>query len=546
MTPALTPRCAQTFTRRRAWHATLAVALAMATLIVSGCAVNRVPVAIGQDGVPATMPPDLRACADWYAALDTQTELAGVRDAGATRIAGFPYARVDRFTSSLRDRVGNPLDDGPAGEVPPGVRMATLVARLLGLDVQARAIELANLPEPARAALPGAALASEPAALMQRLHDCGARWAVSDLASPARMADLMQALVVPDDYVTGYRVVGLYALSRLPFAMGTQRFEAERRAVFAREGVPDGGTDRLRWSPPLPHLPPGANTPAIVPVDALGVPAPGPDQLDQLFAQFAPVFDLGVAGDDDRPGALVWRPGTAPGEAPQVAVNPAAPVVYRHLDHTRYGTHSLLQLVYTLWFPARTRTKPLDLLAGQLDGLVFRVTLAPDGTPLIYDSIHPCGCYHMFFPTPAARPKPPPTATIEWAFVPQTLPGYDPRARLVVHVAAGTHYIDHIRVASPGDNGAYALRDYDELRSLPTSPASLAPAARRSAFDPDGFIAGTDRAESWLFWPMGIARAGTMRQAGRQATAFVGRRHFDDADLMEKRFEFDQRHFGRR
>jgi hypothetical protein len=27
-----------------------------------------------------------------------------------------------------------------------------------------------------------------------------------------------------------------------------------------------------------------------------------------------------------------------------------------------------------------------------------------------------------------------------------------------------------------------------------------------------------------------------MRQWGRHATAFVGRRHFDDADLLEERF----------
>jgi hypothetical protein len=38
---------------------------------------------------------------------------------------------------------------------------------------------------------------------------------------------------------------------------------------------------------------------------------------------------------------------------------------------------------------------------------------------------------------------------------------------------------------------------------------------------------------------MGIASAGAMRQWGRHATAFVGRRHFDDADLFEKRFVFD-------
>ena len=61
----------------------------------------------------------------------------------------------------------------------------------------------------------------------------------------------------------------------------------------------------------------------------------------------------------------------------------------------------------------------------------------------------------------------------------------------------------------------------------------------RSVFDAHGFIAGTDRAEAWLFWPMGIARAGAMRQWGRHATAFVGRRHFDDARLIEHRFMLD-------
>ena len=40
-----------------------------------------------------------------------------------------------------------------------------------------------------------------------------------------------------------------------------------------------------------------------------------------------------------------------------------------------------------------------------------------------------------------------------------------------------------------------------------------------------------------LFWPMGITSAGQMRQWGRHATAFVGRRHFDDARLLDQYFE---------
>ena len=54
-----------------------------------------------------------------------------------------------------------------------------------------------------------------------------------------------------------------------------------------------------------------------------------------------------------------------------------------------------------------------------------------------------------------------------------------------------------------------------------------------------------ERAERFLFWPMGIASPGAMRQWGRQASALAGRRHFDDADLLERRFQLDLEGRGR-
>jgi hypothetical protein len=38
---------------------------------------------------------------------------------------------------------------------------------------------------------------------------------------------------------------------------------------------------------------------------------------------------------------------------------------------------------------------------------------------------------------------------------------------------------------------------------------------------------------------MGIPHPGEMRQWGHHATAFVGRRHFDDPYLLEDVFEFN-------
>ena len=132
-------------------------------------------------------------------------------------------------------------------------------------------------------------------------------------------------------------------------------------------------------------------------------------------------------------------------------------------------------------------------------------------------------------PTVRATSPSAPTATSRAAPV-------EPGTRIVLRIASGTHYLERVTPA-PGPAGSgieYLFADDDALRSLP-----LPDGGRRSAFRPDGIVPGSERAERYLFWPMGIAEPGAMRQWGRHATAFVGRRHFDDADLIERRFELD-------
>jgi len=160
------------------------------------------------------------------------------------------------------------------------------------------------------------------------------------------------------------------------------------------------------------------------------------------------------------------------------------------------------------------------------------VTLGDDGAPLVYDSIHPCGCYHMFFPTARVKPVPAPQGAIEWAFVPAQLPAQAAAQRVVVRVASRTHYVVGVHPDSGAAGTVYQFADDNDLRALPAEGR-----ATRSAFGPDGIVPGTERGERWLFWPMGIDNSGAMRQWGTHATAFIGRRHFDDADLIERRFE---------
>ncbi|MDQ2695366.1 MAG: hypothetical protein M3Z21_08305, partial [Pseudomonadota bacterium] len=212
-------------------------------------------------------------------------------------------------------------------------------------------------------------------------------------------------------------------------------------------------------------------------------------------------------------------------------VDPAQPVAYRYLSFTRWRGEVLAQLNYVVWFAERPRRGPLDILGGPLDGLVWRVTLDAAGRPLVYDSIHPCGCYHLFFPSLELRPRPGVWELPEPPMIPQYAPRLAPGRRIVVRVESGTQYIQRVYADAVAEGTAYSLRDYRDLYRLPDG------SVRRSLFAADGLVPGTARRERFLLWPMGIPSPGAMRERGRHAVAFVGRRHFDDPRLLESLFQ---------
>ncbi len=479
---------------RRARGALL-VALALAA---AGCATidpyTRAPIAQHLERSDAA-----GDCARLFRDVDARIDALGVRDAQAPRVPGFPYLRVDRATAALRD-------EALAARASFGV-WSELMARL---DRQARAAELANGES---GDLPSAAA----------LDACRYQLAVADHGEIARLAKAAQ---VPDDYSLLMRALGLYPLTRIPFAAGIRAWQDRSRAVFATplEALPVAG--RLRRYAPAAHM---ESVPSVAHSAAFGLPLLPAARLVELVRHNAPVLEVDTASDDDRIGALVWQAA----EPPRLGVDVKRPVAYVRIAHTRIAGRVHLQLVYTFWFPARPPESAFDILAGRLDGLVWRVTLAEDSEPLVYDSIHPCGCYHMFFPTARVRARPQPATLDEGLFAPQTAAVPAAGERVVLRVANRTHYLQRVRFeVNAGAASIYALRDDDELRSLP-----LPAGGRRSAFGPDGLVPGSERSERFFFWPMGIASAGQMRQWGRHATAFVGRRHFDDPLLFDKYFE---------
>jgi hypothetical protein len=431
-----------------------------------------------------TSPPPLASddCTRWFAQLDAAVDAAGVRDAQDERIAGFEFLRVDRLAESTRDSLA----------------FAHWLQRAAELDRQARDAETANLPA---SAFPIGG-ASDGDAARQHSNTCRDALSQRVLRDVALQRALLARAHAPDRYDSAKRVLGVYALLRWPFYAGVQAWQDEHLAAVAQWAAQPPA--RLRFEPPT-------------------------DDAD------APVFEIESQGGaglaaHDRFGVPAWtsRDAMAP------AVDTSHPVVYRRTTHTLYGGRWLRQQVYTLWFPERppsARWGALDLLAGTLDGVIVRVTLAPGGTPLVLDTIHACGCWHQFYTAPAVALRPDAPAHEEWAFVAGPLPSRAPGQRLAVQLASGTHHVMGVAVAGTGMAARYTLRDEDTLRTLP-----LPGGGSRSLYAPDGLVRGSERAERFFFWPMGIASAGAMRQWGHHATAFVGRRHFDDADLIERRF----------
>lgn len=438
------------------------------------------------------------ACTTWFEALDAQALTHGARDGGEHRVPGFGHLRVDRFLASFRH------------ELSTDTQRRDWYAALRRMDEQSRSLEAHRLPHVAWSQLGVANLDAGQA----RTLACRNTLEAMDLGGSARWQRLVSSSQVPDDYRSSWRVAGAYAALRVPFRAGVRQWERGFMQRFeAATSAKTPPANAVRWSSSAPRLDATgvASMLAKLPRNALGIPQPSTEQATSLLSSFAPDFVVQVQGSYDRPGSLVWRSNAndAEGKAPwALRVDTTRPTVYQRWTHTRWGGQVLIQLVYTIWFPQRPPESSFDLLAGELDGVVWRVTLGPDGRPWMHDSMHPCGCYHLFFPVGNVTPKPSPDPGIEWAFIPRTLEPHDAGQRVTVHVSSQIHDVVRVDLGPTADTPErYALVDDNELRSLPTSAG-----ARRSIYRDDGLVVGTERGERYLFWPMGIVSAGAMRQ----------------------------------
>jgi len=474
----------------------------------TGCA--RVPLPtrslhIGETGATG-------ACARFFAALDQQAEQAGVVDPGAARVEKYPYLRVDRFITSLRDQV----DDQEA--------FTAWVDRMQALDREARGFEIENLPPETVALLDPV---NGRRGLDEKVAECGNILKADDFLNEENRQKLRQGVSVPDDYIPLRRVLGLYPLTSLIVSWRIDIWHAEAQKIFSPD--PPEGWQAVRYFPPAAEdVSSAGQIVRRAGRDPLGIPRYSPRELETLFRTWAPVWEVQTLGDYDRIGEPIQTPDG------NLMVETGRQPTFTLLSFTHFGGEVLTQLNYIIWFPSRPKESAWDIYGGFLDGLIYRVTLDNNGYPLLYETVHNCGCYYKAYPTDRLQVR----GDIDYPEQPLILraPESDPVENfMTVAMESRTHFVQHLYPSPRGSKAGgtmYSFADYNSLRSLP-----YAEDRRKSMFGRDALVPGSQRLERYILWPTGILSPGAMRQWGRHAVAFVGSRNFDDPFFMDRAFQ---------
>ena len=422
--------------------------LLVALLFLPGCAVTTPP----KGGpAPATRPP---AQERFFQTLDEVVSEYRVGEGSAFPIDGYPYLRTDRFLAAIKSDL---RDD----------RQKLLwVEKMRELDLAAREKEISNLPdaglEKLEAALGGFGGRD---GLMEKVYSYSQQLASHDLREPGTFERLRSAVIVPGEYSSSMRILGLYPLAYVPVGVATENAYREYSRWHRRspeELVVEGVMTAYAPSG-IERVPPEriAEMFASAKRDAFGMPVLGDADREELVQAYAPVIHQDTAADYDRFGRVAWSD-TA------VTVDSADPVLYYYFTSNFAGGRPILQLNYSLWYTERSGAKTPWFEKGPLDGLTVRVSLDRQGQPFMVDVMNNCGCYFFYVPRKEKIERVRTSSAGLYPFVPVALPDTYPDRRLVLHINSGWHQVENIYSAKTISlQKTYRLLPYDVLEALP-------------------------------------------------------------------------------
>jgi hypothetical protein len=464
----------------------------------------------------------VESCQIFYSRLEDQVKEAGVREASNFIIPGFPYLRTNRFLTALKDKIKDEKE------------REQWLRWMKAMDLRAREKEISNLPDDRVLSLQALETAQpNRKEVYAEVESCSEKLFIHDKGEAGLSTTLDSRMEVPDEYSFLRRAVGLYPLMAVPVAVASRRAEAKTRSWFRMnlDELPLPG--RLKTYAPLENLTLREEEVRTLLEDSkknvLEVPLPEEEQGKRLAWSFAPVFIQDVAAPYDQIGEVVWKKN-------DLNIDPERPTVYYYFSHAYLKEKPILQINYVIWYSDRTGESPPWIEKGRMDGITYRVSLDPQGKVFMADVMSNCGCYHLFAPVKerveriVSKPfKPDP-------FVPQWLPTSPAGNRLGIRVSSGWHRVERLLgVLEPHDPILYKLAPYDDLKALPNERGRT-----ESIFDSKGIVKGSERAERFILFSMGIPKIGSMREQGHHSIELIRRTHFDDPHLFDHHFVFKE------
>lgn len=487
--------------------------LPLAVAVLVGCtSINVATVDQGpMQEKPALIQEDIADCLAGYAALETTARELGIVDSRHQRVQGFPYLRTSRFLASF--------DSGELSEVA----YLQWLMRHNDKAVDGLLMEWKRL-SPANKRRLGQYWPGTQADVTRALGECGEALVQWQAALPR-----LTGVTPEDQYQVWKRWVGLYPLAAIPFYVGVvneHEYLQGKQREFANAS-PEKMAQWAHYDRQEPSLAPGEALALLgrQELDVLGIPMLAPATEDQLLDAFMPALAIqhtinGLAAND-RPIRLIADASGA------ILRDVSQPTIYTHISYGRYQDHITLQLNYSVWFAERRADQPMDLYAGQFDGLTWRVHLSSSGTVLGYDTMHQCGCWYQFFPASGFSPHPALPVTQEPFNIGRTL---QPEQQFTLWLESNTHYLLGVLPAiMPQSAEALNVLPYAELRALASPDGQY-----YSPFNSQGLVPESRRLERFVFWPMGIPSPGAVRIHGTHAIAFIGQRHFDDPRILDE------------
>ncbi|MFT6293837.1 MAG: hypothetical protein ACJATW_000105 [Glaciecola sp.] len=442
---------------------------------------------------------DLISCTLVAAEFRSLVDSQKVGNASAPALRALPMFHSNRFLDLLAKE--------PATEM----QTKQWFSRSAALGASIRSSENQNLKQP------------WPDSRLELINRCAINFATLDDYGARRRQTLKRLPLISDHYDSFAQWLGFNWFLRPIFKSRIKKLHEEEKSWFQQTVSFD---ESVSYRPQQINYQEDNNLEGwfkqAYSANPLKVPQLTDTQLSSLFALHSPRFTIELEDDNDLIGQPVWRDN-------EVTTNSDSPTVYTLPSFTRFGTSNLLQLNYVVWFSERKPTTLFDLFAGEIDSLIWRVTLDEQGRALLFDSIHSCGCYHKYFVVADDVAAKKPALSEEPANI-FNLTNINSEAGVHIRLTANEHYVVGVNNDVLPSARPYLLADYGRLSNLNDHGRS------KSMFSPSGIIINSKRLERYTLWPTGIKSVGAMRQWGTHATGFVEQQHLDDATLLDRYF----------